>query len=204
MRCSRVCCTDGTDHPPPCTVATAPGSFPPTRWRTPRQSSPPSSGQEVGVEEKGGIQVLWVGDFARQDGGSQEAGFGAVGLLRRGTASLLCLRLELGRKVLHASGRGGRSEFMGGVPREGRRPTACKAIFFFASVSLSCPLPRSPLREHCFVSDGKEQYCIVQTPPFPILAQGWGIGAKEGTRGVESTLSRATQCWDLAPFSGTG
>lgn len=36
-------------------LSTAPGSFPPTQWRTPRPSSPPSSGQEVGAEEKGGI-----------------------------------------------------------------------------------------------------------------------------------------------------
>ena len=39
-------------------LPTTPGSSPPTQWRTPRLSSPPSFGQEVGAEEKGGIRAL--------------------------------------------------------------------------------------------------------------------------------------------------
>lgn len=97
---------------------------------------------------------------------------------------------------------GGRSEFMGGVPGEGHRPTAIETTFL-PQFPLVAPALQSPFRENHFVSKERDINWKVQVSPLLVLAQGWGVGVKEGMRGVESPLSRATQPWDLAPFYST-
>lgn len=102
--------------------------------------------------------------------------------------------------MLHTSGR---SEFMGGVPGEGHRPTASETTFL-PQFPLVAPVLQSPFWENHFVSKKGDINWKVQVSPLLVLAQGWGVGVKEGMRGVESELSRATQRWGLAPFYRTG
>lgn len=94
----------------------------------------------------------------------------------------------------------GRSEFMGGVPGEGHRPTASETrlfFFFLPQFPLVAPLFQSPFRENHFVSKERDINCKGQVSLLLVLAQGWGVGVKEGTRGVESALSRCPRCREL-------